>query len=329
MALTMTQVLITVDTEFSALLHQRGMDPRANLASSIWGQCAAGAFGIGWQMDQLEARGMKGVYFVDPMPALLYGEPLLSEIIAPIIQRGHEVQLHIHTEWLEWVKESPVEGRIGRDLADFSFEDQVILLGLAVDMIERAGAPCPSAFRAGNYGANDDSLRALAALGLVWDSSVNAPYLGGSCRISAHPDDLGAKRREGIIELPVAGLFDQGNRVRPAQICALSSGEMKAALTHAAAQNHPAFVIVTHSFEMLSRDRSRPNRAVMRRFEALCDAIAQNPQLRSAGFNDLDPAIADAAIGQHRLGPNVWRTARRMGEQAYATWRYERRLRPA
>lgn len=328
MARRMTQVLVTVDTELSALLHQRGLSARANLDSSISGSCAVGSFGIGWQMDQLEARGLKGVFFVDPMPGLLYGEAIIADIVAPIIARGHEVQLHIHTEWLEWVADSPVEGRQGHDLADFSFEDQVILLGRATAMIERAGAPRPTAFRAGNYGANDDSLRALAALGLIWDSSVNAPYLGGACRISAAPDAIGAYRMEGVIELPVAGLFDQGQSVRPAQICALSSAEMKAALTHAAREDHGAFVIVTHSFEMLSRDRSRPNRAVMRRFEAMCDVIAANPGLHSAGFADLDPTQLLARSGQHRLGPDRWRTQRRMVEQMLATLRYERRLRP-
>jgi peptidoglycan/xylan/chitin deacetylase (PgdA/CDA1 family) len=329
MAHWMTQVLVTVDTELSALLHQRGISARANMESSINGRCGAGSFGIGWQMDQLEARGLKGVFFVDPMPGLLYGEAIIADIVAPIIARGHEVQLHIHTEWLEWVADSPVEGRQGRDLADFSFEDQVILLGLAADMIERAGAPRPTAFRAGNYGANDDSLRALAALGLVWDSSVNAPYLGSACRISAAPDAIAAHPIEGVIELPVAGLFDQGQNIRPAQICALSAAEMKAALTHAAREDHGVFVIVTHSFEMLSRDRCRPNRSVMRRFEAMCDVIAANPGLHSAGFADLDPKLAEAGRGEQRLGPDRWRTRRRMIEQMLATLLYEHRLRPA
>jgi hypothetical protein len=325
----MTNVLITVDTELSALLHQRGMSARANLESSIWGRCSGGAFGIGWQMDQLEAHGLKGVFFVDPMPGLIYGEALIAEIVSPVITRGHEVQLHIHTEWLEWVKESPVGGRQGRDLADFTFEDQVTLLSLAADMIERAGAPRPTAFRAGNYGANDDSLHALSALGLIWDSSVNAPYLGGSCRISADPDVIAAKRIDGVVELPVAGLFDKGTNVRPAQICALSAQEMRAMLAHAAAEAHDAVVIVTHSFEMLSRDRSRPNFAVTRRFEAMCAAIAAHPALHSAGFNDLDPGVANSETHHNRLGPNRLRTTRRIAEQAIATWRYERRLRPA
>lgn len=326
----MTSVLVTVDTELSALLHKRGFSARANLESSIVGRCRAGDFGIGWQMDRLEAQGLKGVFFVDPMPALVHGEALIADIVGPIIARGHEVQLHIHTEWLEWVQNSPVGGRLGQNLRDFSPEDQATLLGLATDLIAHAGAPRPTAFRAGNYGADDNSLIALARLGLTWDSSVNAPYLGGSCRISASPDQIGAIKLHDMIELPIAGLHDRPQHIRPAQICALSAVEMRAALDHAARHRHPAFVIVTHSFEMLSRDRMRPNRAVMRRFDQLCRAIASHPGLNSAGFGDLDPAIIDTTdTPMARLAPNIWRTGWRVIEQALMTWRYERQLRPA
>lgn len=316
---------MTVDTEFSPLLHQRGLDPRANLNSSIWGICAGGEFGVDWQMNVLEAHGIKGVFFIDPMPGLVFGEPLIAEIVAPIVARGHEAQLHIHTEWLEWAKDSPVGGRQGHDLADFGLEDQITLLGLAIGMLMRAGAPRPTAFRAGNFGADDNSLRALAQLGLTWDSSVNAPYLGNACRISASPQQIGAFELLGMIELPVAGLFDQRQHIRPAQLCALSFREMRDALRHAAQNRHDAFVIVTHSFEMLSRDRCRPNRTVIKRFEQLCGAIASHPDLHSAGFNDLDPAIAAGDAGaRSRLGPNLLRTGERMIEQALATLRYER-----
>lgn len=326
----MTQTLITVDTELSALFHQRGVPLLTNFASSIDGTCDEGCFGIGWQMTQMEARGIKGVFFVDPLPSLVYGEAWLADAIGPIIARGHEVQLHIHTEWLTWAKDSPVEGRHGQNLADFSLEDQQILLGLAIDLLMRAGTPRPTAFRAGNYGADDNSLRALAGLGLIWDSSVNAPYLGGACRIGVTADQVGAIERHQMIELPVAGLSDRAGQVRPAQICALSAREMRSALCHAADNRHPAFVIVTHSFEMLSRDRRRANHAVIARFEAMCDVIANDPRLVSAGFNDLDAKVLTCTSAglQTRLGPNHLRTLARMVEQAFATWRYERQLRP-
>lgn len=326
----MTQILITVDTELSALFHQRGVPLAANFASSIDGECAGGRFGIGWQMDQMEARGLKGVFFVDPLPSLVYGEAWLADVVGPIVARGHEAQLHIHTEWLAWAKASPVGGHQGQNLSDFCLENQKVLLDLAIDLLMRAGAPRPTAFRAGNYGADDNSLRALAELGLTWDSSVNAPYLGGACRIGLTADQIGAVERHGIIELPVAGLSERMGQVRPAQICALSAREMRDALRHAAHHQHAAFVIVTHSFEMLSRDRKRANRAVIARFEAMCDAIAAHPQLFSAGFNNLDAAALARTREEQptRLDPNRLRTLARMVEQAFATWRYERQLRP-
>ncbi|WP_336965989.1 hypothetical protein [Sphingobium aquiterrae] len=325
----MTSVLITIDTELSAALQARGASARANVDSSIGGRAKGGAWGIGWQMDLLERHGLKGIFFVDPMPALAHGPAWLEDIVRPIVARGHEVQLHIHTEWLEWAAPSPVGGRRGRNLADFSLADQTLLLRLAHDLLVQAGAPTPSAFRAGNYGANDDSLRALASLGIAWDSSVNPAYLGRGCAIGVDAGIMAATRRLGIIELPVSGIEDRPGGFRPAQVCAMSAREMRAALDHAAATGVATFVIVTHSFEMLSRDRQRPNRAVIRRFEALCAHIAAHPGLKTAGFGDLDPALADRRMEGARLGPSRARTALRIAAQAVATWRYEHRLKPA
>ncbi len=326
----MTVVLVTVDTELSALLHQRGESAARNFALSITGETDRGRFGIGWQMDVLERHGLKGVYFTDPMPGLVYGEAIVADMVGPILARGHEVQLHIHTEWLEWAKDAPVAAR-GQNIGDFSFDDQLTLLGWARDALVRAGVPSPTAFRAGNYGANDETLRALAHLGLRWDSSFNGAYAGGLCCITLDPEIVDPVAHQGLIEVPVAAIHDRPGQLRSAQVCALSSSEMRAALGHAAATARPAFSIVTHSFEMLSRDRMRPNRAVMARFEAMCAQIAGNPGLEGSGFAALDGAamLQPATVLPSRLGPNRWRTLARMGEQALATWAYERQLFPA
>ena len=322
-----TDVLITVDTELSASQQRRGVPATANLASSFHGRTGAGDFGVPWQMDMLERHGLRGVYFVDPMPGLVHGEGLVADMVGPIVERGHDVQLHIHTEWLEWVGDSPVGGRQGHDIADFSARDQQALIGLARDMLRRAGA-APTAFRAGNFGASADTLSVLPGLGIGWDSSFNADYLGRGCRLG-----LGAGRNmpveyNGVIELPVSGLLDLPGHFRPAQVCAVSAWEMRAALAHAASRGDPVFTVVTHSFEMLSRDRARPNGAVMARFEALCRTIAGNPSLSAARIGELDGRIATDGDREH-LAPNRLRTLARMGEQAVATWRYERRLLPA
>lgn len=327
----MTRALITIDTELSAGRQAQGMAVDANYDSSFTGLIDGKSFGVGWLMERMAAHGIKGVFMVDPMPGLVHGPEIVERMVQPILAGGHDVQLHIHTEWLEWAKESPVEGRTGRNIGDFSLEDQVTLIGWARDALVRAGAPAPNAFRAGNFGANDDTLRALERLGLQWDSSFNADYAGRECRIAlprAMIDPVLAGR---VAEAPVAGIFDRPGHFRPAQICALSAAEMVQALDHAAATGAHSFVTVTHSFEMMSRDRTRPNLAVMKRCEALCRAIADHPGVRPALFADLPvpPArdgIREGAGLPTRLPPNRLRTWSRMAQQAWANWRYERAL---
>lgn len=326
----MTQVLITIDTELSALLHQRGATAEANLASSVTGQAGNATVGIGWQMDCLERHGLTGVFFADPMPGMVFGPDIVRRMIEPVLTRGHEVQLHIHTEWLEWARRSPVGDRRGTNIGDFSLADQRILLEWGREALEGAGTPRPIAFRAGNYGANDDTLKALATLGILWDASYNGYYRNGPCRIGIDPDQIDPVRRFDVTEIPVSSIVDRPGSVRPAQICALSAREMGQGLCHAAETGWPVFSIVTHSFEMLSRDRRRPNHAVMRRFEAMCGTIASHPRLQTSGFSTLDPEIATRArSATTRLGPSRLRTLDRMAQQAVATWLYERRFLPA
>jgi peptidoglycan/xylan/chitin deacetylase (PgdA/CDA1 family) len=326
----MTALLITVDTELSSSLQQRGLSLEENVQRSIWGQAQGQAHGIGWQMDVLDRHGLKGVFFLDPLPALIHGADFLTPIVTAIVARGHEVQMHIHTEWLAWAKQSPVEGRQGRNIGDFILADQIVLLNLAKALLEQAGAPAITAFRAGNFGANDDTLRALATIGVVWDSSVNPAYLGRECHIAADPGEMGATRLHGVTELPVSGISDRPGSFRPAQICAMSAAEMRAGLRHAAREGHDAFVVVTHSFEMLSRDRQRANGAVKARFVALCREAARLPQIYGAGFHDLPDDLADRPDrGLTRVPPSRVRTGLRLAQQAWATWRYEHRLVPA
>lgn len=320
----MTSVLITIDTELSVPSHRRGATPLENFGSSILGQCGRRQFGIFWLMDVMEDHGVRGTFFVDPLPALVFGPAIIADIVGPILERGHEVQLHIHTEWLEWVERSPVGGRQGENIADFGAEDQQILLRLARELLMSAGAPSPSAFRAGNYGADDRTLAALASLGFLWDASFNPAYLGDPCRIDLPAETLVPVRHCGIAELPVAAIRDRGKRIRPAQVCAMSNWEMGAALAHAAERALPAFSVVTHSFEMLSRDRKRPNGFACNRFKWLCRTIAARPGLRSATFADLSPEIAAEPESFAALRPNFARTAERMAEQLAGRILFER-----
>lgn len=310
----MTRAIISFDTELSAGLHRRGVGAHANFESSILGRCPEGDFGIHFQMDILERHGLTGVFFVDPMPALVYGPEIVEAIVRPIVRRRHEVQLHLHTEWLEFARFNPAGRLTGRNIADFPLSAQKRIIMLARDILVGAGAPRPVAFRAGNFGANDDTLKALASLDFRFDSSFNSAWVGAGCDISLDPRNLEMRVHHGICAVPVDGLLARANRFRPAQLCAMSEEEMRDALDHSVASGAIQFSAFSHSFELLSRDRAVPHRLAIERMEALCRAVAGNPHVSSGGFATL-PTSPPRHTSIPVAGPRPLRTARRIVQQ--------------
>lgn len=317
----MTAVYLTIDTEYAAHLPGAGGTPGSraeNFARSIGCDTRSGSVGIFHQMDVMDAHGLKGVFFVDPMPALLWGLAAIEDVVGPIVERGHDVQLHCHTEWLEHVRGGALlGGRTGRNLKDFTFEDQVRIIEYARGALVAAGAPAPVAFRAGNYGANDDTLRALAALGMAFDTS-HAPALAGS---GAGAISLGDQTHEpvlhhGVIEVPIACVETFGRRLRHGQLTALSLRELVAALRHARESSRAGITLVSHSFELLSRDRRRINRLVERRFRGFCAALAAMPGVVSATYAERPPTLGDPLPAGSILPHALLRGGARVVEQA-------------
>lgn len=315
----MTKVLITTDTELSPALHERGLDPSENFEIMVMGRCADGAVGIEYQMDRMSAHGLKGVFFVEALCAHALGLDMLKRVVEPILARGHEVQLHVHTEWLQWIEKDPVAGRRGENLFEFPQDDQRILLEMGVEALVAAGAPRPMAFRAGNYGADNATLRALRSLGLRFDTSYNQPYVGGDCRIEVAEPLLEPVFLEGLTEVPITFFEDYPGHTRPLQLCAISAAELAWSVADARATARPTVVVVSHSFELLNARRTRANKLLLRRFDALCAMLQA-----TATFADLDASVASAARRTAIPKSNPARTAVRIVEQAVGTLLYDR-----
>lgn len=315
----MTAIYLTIDTEYSAAFAQgpQALSREENYRRMIAGRVRGGEAGISHQMDVLDRHGCKAVFFVDPLPGLLWGTQAIADVVGPIAARGHDMQLHCHTEWLALAGErNPLGAKTGRNMADFSLADQIRILEVAREILVAAGAPPPVAFRAGNYGANDDTLRALAEVGIGYDSSHCPAIAGSASLMGLGAEDRRPLRRLGVIEVPV-GCIDGGARgLRHAQVTALSSREMRDAIVHARDAGLASFTIVSHSFELLSRDRSRINPIVRRRFERLCRTIAATPGVATATYRESPPRADCRSLEAPVLSANALRRSLRMAEQA-------------
>jgi hypothetical protein len=308
-------VLISVDTELTWRHYVPGACWRGNFERSI----EPAGVGLSYQLATLARHGLHACFFVDPMPALLYGIEPIRAIVAPILAAGQEVQLHLHPQW-----QAVAEGRdpAGLELTSFSRARQRRLLALGRDLLVEAGAPPPIAFRGGSYAANSDTLAALASLGFRADSSHNGSHHPFPSDLPLAPRAIAPVRIGKLVELPVSQIEGRGG-LRHLQLCAVSASEMRAALDHALAHGHALTTIVSHSFELATRDGRRPNALLRDRFEALCELLAQRravlPTFSFAALDQL-PLGAEASPMPHRRR----RTVRRCVEQLWAGTRYER-----
>jgi hypothetical protein len=312
------RVLLTVDTELTWGHYARGRSWQENFARSY----EAAGVGVPWQLRTLADHGLKACFFVDPMPALLYGIEPIRRMVRPILEAGQEVQLHLHSFWHDLA-----EGRETPrfELTDFDGEGQRDLIRTARGLLIEAGAPEPVAFRSGSYAANEATLEALGDLGLRYDSSHNGSHHPWPSALPIEPRQIAPLGQARLIEIPVSQLEDRPGRLRHLQLCAVSNEELRGALLHAARHGHPLTTIVSHSFELATRDGLRANRTLCRRFERMCAFLArQRGRMETVHFTDLDDLPLAAAASP--LPAHALRRARRMVQQLWSNAVYERAL---
>lgn len=314
----MTAVFLSVDTEFMWRHHAAGLGSDEIYRRSL----EPAGVGLAYQLARLKEHELKACFFIDPMPALTYGLDLVRRMVDSVLSAGQEVQLHLHPNWSAARPGDRGEVQVRFELCDYSIDEQRGLIAGAADLLVAAGAPRPIAFRAGSYAANDDTLAVLAELGFHYDSSQNGAFQPWPSKIGLDARRIAPVRRE-VIEVPVTVIEDAPGSLRTAQICALSTGEMRAMLDHAATRAHVAVTIVSHSFELANRAGRRANAVHVRRFDALCAMLAdRRDTLPTRWFSDLPDLALD---GQDEpLGRNAVRRRWRQAEQLWSNWVEER-----
>lgn len=315
----MTPVFLTIDTEIAWRHHAAGLAPDAVEARSI----EPGGVGLAWQLAMLKRHALKATFFVDPMPARVYGLDPFRRIVAAVRDAGQEVQLHLHPNWVgAGLADRGAHGKF--ELIDLAGEEQQRLLAEAAALLVEAGAPAPVAFRSGSYSANDATLAALAAIGIAYDSSHNGAHHPWPSAIGLAPSQIAPVEHAGVVEVPVTVIEDRPGVWRNVQICALSAAEMSAALDHAIIADHAALTIVRHSFELANRAGLAANRVHVQRFEALCRMLAAR-RGKAPTTHFADRPRLRLGRDDRPLPASRWRRGRRQAEQLWSNLVAERR----
>jgi hypothetical protein len=314
----MLNVLFTVDTEIWCG-EWTDLDRRFPTAFKhyVYGPTSDGNFALPGLFRTLNEYGLTAAFMVETLFATRFGLAPLEEMVGLIRDAGQEVQLHLHPEWADESIEPliPLTGEKRPLMRQFSFADQRALIAHGRDLLLAAGAPPVTAFRAGSYGLNLDTLKALHDCQILIDTSYNPGYSTGVADVAPGHVLMQPEQLQGVAEFPVTAYRDgRGAKLRHMQLTACSFAEMKQVLESAEESGYEYVVIVAHNFELLTPDKQRQDKRLVRRFERLCQFLSSNAErFNVCGFNSIEN-IRYAPQPEPVKG-SVWRTAERHVEQ--------------
>jgi peptidoglycan/xylan/chitin deacetylase (PgdA/CDA1 family) len=287
----MTLVFLTVDTECSlggALEDSRRQ--AVPVERAILGKIGDHSYGTPLIMEILEESQLRATFFLEVLSAPLVGGQELAEASRQIVERGHDIQLHLHPVYHFY--QQLARGMLARDqlprfpdlIGSLPPDVQSALLEQGHSLFRKIVGRSPIAFRAGCYGASSATLAILQPLGVLYDSSFNAAYLGRNCLMDGRRELNHPWLESGVWEVPVTNFETGAWRLRglkPLEISAVSFREICAVLEYAARNDLEAVTLVLHSFSLLKhRDvqfsELRPDQIVIRRFRALCRYLGKH-----------------------------------------------------
>jgi hypothetical protein len=244
----------------------------------VFGRSPQGDYALPKTLEILGGHDLKAVFFVEPLFAARFGLEHLATIVGLIRDAGQDVQLHLHPEWVDELPHPPIENHhIKRQhLCFYTPEEQSALVRYGAQLLQQAGAPSPTAFRAGSFACNRATFAALYENGIYIDSSLNdcVEISGADLRaVSAH---VASGPIEGVHSVPVSIYSDGLGRRRSAQVNGSGFAELADAMDAAERAGDTEFVIVSHNFEMLKPGTSEPDPVIVRRFECLCGHLSRH-----------------------------------------------------
>lgn len=284
------RLMITVDVEAQAA--RAAKDP---LQTLVWGEFPAGSFGIQSIMAVAEHNNAPLTMFLDYAEERIYGDAFL-DIGREIHRRNHDLQLHLHPEFLDTAFYE--EHGIARvpDLSSATTTDSKVLASFLYDAQVRTTGVAPVAFRGGGYRYSLPLLQALNREGVKLNSSYNPTR-------STQPFALGVRPQfcwgRGMYETPISVAVGFQGREQPFDYnfnastfidCSITQGidrhlEFLDQFFHQQGDEAVA-VLVLHSWSFLRRDAAgqfvAPNLDAPERLDALLSALSSTTSFITA-----------------------------------------------
>lgn len=280
-------VFITVDTEHSigGAFREPKLKPVGN-EKRIYGKIGDKYYGIPLIMDIADSYNIPVTFFVEVLNKYYFGEKESKEVCQYILGRGHDVQLHLHPNYLNFTKPDPGKLYFSDNMSDYSLERQAQLIKEGKDLLTRYGVKPPIAFRAGNFGADRNTLKALKQNDFLIDSSYNLAFPQKSRLLGIeHLNDI--IKINDIYELPITCFKESipliANRIRPLDLNSASFNQIKKTLEFAHENNMHCVTIILHSFSFIhSKDvqyaKVKIRKNVIQRFKKICSFLSENSQ---------------------------------------------------
>lgn len=183
-----TKILITIDTE----VRSRNRDLPDPYEQDVIGRLSERTYGACWIANQLTDIGCRGVFFLDVYGSAKYGSARYRELCDRLLEAGHDIQLHTHPDQMFDARR--------RHMHEYNLEEQTTIVREGMAMLKDWTGRAAVAHRAGRYGANEDTLKALERNRIYLDSSFF--YRRADCQLPFGNTNL-PTRMHGVREIPV------------------------------------------------------------------------------------------------------------------------------
>ncbi len=267
----------------------------------IYGPTKQGNCALPLTFEVLNDYGLAGSFFVESLFALHFGLEPLQEVVSLVKESGHESQLQIQPEWVNESKTQLFDEDLphSTSMCDFTLEQQTTLIDIGLDLFKRTGLEGINAFRAGNYGFNRDTLKALYANGIGIDSSYNKLSQLGIADVLPEQLLLQPTELEGVVIYPVTVFGDSNHQnLRCLELTTCSYREFESVLFQAVEDEWDSVVIVADSFGLMTPGQERLDPIVFKRFKSLCQLLADHADVFNVrGFSEMQPHAATQQPG--------------------------------